>query len=84
MKVLTYRLAKIDREKYPDMIFANDKAVKKKKSTPYYTNSSQLPVSFTDDFFEALELQDDLQTKYTGGTVLHWISWERESGILRP
>lgn len=73
----SYRLARIDREKYPDMIFANSEAVKNKTAEPYYTNSSQLPVNFTDDLFEALELQDKLQTKYTGGTVLHGFLGER-------
>jgi anaerobic ribonucleoside-triphosphate reductase len=73
----SYRLAKIDREKYPKIIFANDKIVKKEGGEPYYTNSSQLPVSHTEDIFEALELQDDLQTKYTGGTVLHGFLGER-------
>jgi len=73
----SYRLARIDREKYPDMIFANNDAVKNKTAEPYYTNSSQLPVNFTDDLFEALELQDKLQTKYTGGTVLHGFLGER-------
>jgi len=66
----SYRLAKIDKEKYPDIITAGDKV-------PYYTNSSQLPVNYTDDIFEALELQDKLQTKYTGGTVLHLFLGER-------
>ena len=73
----SYRLAKIDKEKYPKIIFANDKIVKKEGGEPYYTNSSQLPVSHTEDIFEALELQDDLQTKYTGGTVLHGFLGER-------
>ncbi len=73
----SYRLARIDREKYPDMIFANNEAVKNQKAEPYYTNSSQLPVNFTDDLFEALDLQDKLQTKYTGGTVLHGFLGER-------
>ncbi len=73
----SYRLARIDREKYPDIIFANNGDVAKKKAEPYYTNSSQLPVKFTDDFFEALDLQDNLQTKYTGGTVLHGFLGER-------
>jgi ribonucleoside-triphosphate reductase len=66
----TYRLAKADIEKYPEMIFANQAAVKK-GAKPYYSNSTQLPVGYTDDIFEALELQDGLQTKYTGGTVFH-------------
>ena len=73
----TYRLARVDKEKYPDMIFANDEAVKNQSAEPYYTNSSQLPVNFTDDLFEALELQDKLQIKYTGGTVLHGFLGER-------
>lgn len=72
-----YRLARIDKEKHPDMIFANDEAVKQNGSEPYYTNSSQLPVYFTEDIFEALDLQDNLQTKYTGGTVLHGFLGER-------
>ena len=73
----SYRLARIDREKYPDIIFANNGDVFKKKAEPYYTNSSQLPVRHTEDIFEALELQDNLQTKYTGGTVLHGFLGER-------
>ncbi|OGF27804.1 ribonucleoside triphosphate reductase [Candidatus Falkowbacteria bacterium RIFOXYB2_FULL_34_18] len=65
------RLAQIDKNKYPDIIVANEVDVREKGATPYYTNSSQLPVGFTDDLFEALDLQDDVQTRYTGGTVLH-------------
>lgn len=61
----TYRFAKEDRKRYPDILQAGTPEM------PYYTNSSQLPVGFTDDPFEALEHQDDLQRKYTGGTVLH-------------
>lgn len=62
---VSYRLAKIDREKYgKDIITAGDQ-------TPYYTNSTQLPVTYTDDIFRTLDLQDDLQCTYTGGTVLH-------------
>jgi ribonucleoside-triphosphate reductase len=61
----TYRFAKEDRRRYPDIRQAGT------TDHPYYTNSSQLPVGFTDDPFEALELQDELQRKYTGGTVLH-------------
>ncbi|MCD6500513.1 ribonucleoside triphosphate reductase [bacterium] len=71
----SYRQAKIDKEKYPDIITAGTKEV------PYYTNSSQLPVNYTDDMFEALKLQDDLQCKYTGGTVLHLLLGERISDI---
>ncbi|HBI97134.1 MAG: Anaerobic ribonucleoside-triphosphate reductase [Candidatus Falkowbacteria bacterium GW2011_GWC2_38_22] len=67
----TRRLSNLDREKYPDIIVANQEAVKSGNATPYYTNSTQLPVNFTDDLFAALDLQDDIQTKYTGGTVLH-------------
>ncbi len=59
-----YRLARLDKARYPDILTAGN-------GTPYYTNSSQLPVGFTDDLFEALELQDELQSMYTGGTVLH-------------
>lgn len=73
----SYRLARIDKKKYPEMIFANDKAVRELGAEPYYTNSSQLPVHFTEDIFEALDLQDKLQTKYTGGTVLHGFLGER-------
>jgi len=67
----SYRFAREDKKRYKDIIFANDKAVKEKKAEPYYTNSTQLPVSYTDDIFEALKHQDELQCKYTGGTVLH-------------
>ena len=73
----SYRLARIDREKYPDMIFANDEEVKTHQAEPYYTNSTQLPVNHTDDIFEALDLQDEIQTKYTGGTVFHVFAGER-------
>jgi len=65
-------LARKDKDKYPDIIVANEQNIKNNPDiSPYYTNSSQLPVNFTDDIFEALDLQDGLQTKYTGGTVLH-------------
>jgi ribonucleoside-triphosphate reductase len=65
-------LARKDKDKYPSIIAANEERTKKDPNVaPYYTNSSQLPVSFTDDIFEALDLQDGLQTRYTGGTVLH-------------
>jgi len=66
----SYRLARIDKMQYPDIIVANEEAYQK-GGQPFYTNSSQLPVNFTDDLFEALDLQDSLQTKYTGGTVFH-------------
>lgn len=61
----TYRFAKEDRKRFPDILQAGT------ESNPYYTNSSQLPVGYTDDPFLALEMEDDLQRKYTGGTVLH-------------
>ncbi|ACF45949.1 anaerobic ribonucleoside-triphosphate reductase [Prosthecochloris aestuarii DSM 271] len=66
----SYRLARIDKQQYPDIITANETAFRQ-GGEPYYTNSSQLPVNFTDDLFEALRLQDELQTRYTGGTVFH-------------
>ena len=66
----SYRLAKIDKTKYPDIIVANEESYKK-GAEPFYTNSTQLPVNYTDDIFLSLELQDALQTLYTGGTVFH-------------
>ena len=65
------RLSRADVERYPDIIVANQEEYKSGQASPYYTNSSQLPVNFTDDMFEALDIQDDIQVKYTGGTVLH-------------
>ncbi|MCR4323059.1 MAG: ribonucleoside triphosphate reductase [Candidatus Azambacteria bacterium] len=65
-----YRLAKIDKAAYPDIICANEKQYRE-GAKPFYTNSTHLPVGHTDDLFEALDLQDSLQTRYTGGTVLH-------------
>jgi len=67
----TRRFARIDKDKFGDIIVANEAALSDGKTAPYYTNSTQLPVNFTDDIFEALDLQDDIQIKYTGGTVLH-------------
>ena len=61
-----YRLAKHDKERYPDIITANENG-----GTPYYTNSSHLPVGFTSDIFEALDIEDRFQTLYTSGTVFH-------------
>ncbi|OGY42619.1 MAG: ribonucleoside triphosphate reductase [Candidatus Buchananbacteria bacterium RBG_13_36_9] len=72
-----YRFAKADKAKYPDIIVANERAYRENGADPYYTNSSQLPVDYTDDIFEALDLQDDLQTRYTGGTVLHGFIGEK-------
>ena len=69
----TYRFAKEDRKRFPDILQAGT------PDMPYYTNSSQLPVGYTDDPFEALEMQEELQRKYTGGTVLHLYMTERIS-----
>jgi ribonucleoside-triphosphate reductase len=69
----SYRQAKTDKEKYPDIITAGT------PEAPYYTNSTHLPVGFTDDVFQALDLQNELQTKYTGGTVLHIFLGEKIS-----
>jgi ribonucleoside-triphosphate reductase len=69
----TYRFAREDKKRFPDILQAGS------KDEPYYTNSSQLPVGYTDDAFEALQLQEELQTKYTGGTVLHLYMGERVS-----
>ncbi len=66
----SYRLAKIDKKSFPEIICANENDYQK-GAAPYYTNSTQLPVNYTDDIFETLMLQEKLQTKYTGGTVLH-------------
>ncbi|MFT3734627.1 MAG: ribonucleoside triphosphate reductase [Rhodocyclaceae bacterium] len=71
----TYRFAKEDRKRWPDILQAGT------QEQPYYTNSSQLPVGFTDDPFEALRRQEPLQTRYTGGTVLHLYMNERVSSI---
>ena len=69
----SYRLAKKDKSLYPDIITASD------DDTPYYTNSSHLPVGYTDDIFKALDIQDELQTLYTSGTVFHAFLGERMS-----
>ena len=77
----TYRFAKEDRKRFPGILQAGT------ADAPYYTNSSQLPVGFTDDPFEALERQDELQCKYTGGTVLHLYLTEQVSssrGVQAP
>ncbi|MDD5923265.1 MAG: ribonucleoside triphosphate reductase [Clostridia bacterium] len=79
----SYRLAKHDRKRYPDIITASD------AETPYYTNSSHLPVSYTDDIFTALDVQDELQTLYTSGTVFHAFlgeklpDWKAAASIVR-
>jgi len=72
----SYRLARIDKRRYPDIIVANEKSLAA-GAEPFYTNSSQLPVDYTGDLFEALEHQDRLQTLYTGGTVFHIFLGER-------
>ena len=80
----SYRLAKHDVERYPDIITASEKG-----HTPYYTNSSQLPVGYTADIFEALDMQDDLQTLYTSGTVFHAFlgeklpDWKSAANLVR-
>ncbi|MDY4187284.1 MAG: ribonucleoside triphosphate reductase [Candidatus Borkfalkiaceae bacterium] len=80
----TYRMAKHDVKDYPDIITAA-----KKGETPYYTNSSHLPVSYTDDVFSALEIQDELQTLYTSGTVFHAFlgeklpDWKAAANLVR-
>lgn len=76
----TYRFANLDKKRFSDIICANEAAYQQ-GSDPFYTNSTHLPVNYTDDLFEALELQDPLQTKYTGGTVQHLFLGEEVSDI---
>jgi len=84
----SYRLARIDKKKYPDIIVANEKHLAK-GAEPFYTNSSQLPVDYEGDLFEALEHQEKLQPLYTGGTVFHIYlgerlhSWETAAELIR-
>ena len=79
----TYRFAKHDKEQYPDIITANE------NGTPYYTNSSHLPVGYTEDIFSALDIQDELQTLYTSGTVFHAFlgekmpDWKAAANLVR-
>ena len=73
----SYRLARIDKKRYRDIIFANQKQINANHAEPFYTNSSQLPVDFSGDLFDALEHQETLQTLYTGGTVFHIFLGER-------
>jgi ribonucleoside-triphosphate reductase (formate) len=75
----SYRLARIDKKKYPEILCANEENCRTRKAEPFYTNSTQLPVNYTDDVFEALDLQDEIQSKYTGGTVFHTFAGERIS-----
>jgi anaerobic ribonucleoside-triphosphate reductase len=67
---VSYSIARKDKAEFPDIIVANE-AEYRRGAEPYYTNSTQLPVNYTDDLFKALTIQDKLQTKYTGGTVFH-------------
>jgi ribonucleoside-triphosphate reductase len=76
----SYRLAMLDKKQYSEVICANESDYQK-GAAPYYTNSTQLPVNYTDDIFETLLLQDKLQTKYTGGTVLHIFLGEQVEDI---
>ncbi|MEM2888110.1 MAG: ribonucleoside triphosphate reductase [Candidatus Bathyarchaeia archaeon] len=73
---VSYRLPHLDKQKYPDIIVANEKQVSN-GAEPFYTNSTHLPVDYTGDLFEALEHQDNLQPLYTGGTVFHIFLGER-------
>ena len=79
----TYRFAKHDKEQFPDIITANE------NGNPYYTNSSHLPVNYTEDIFSALEVQDELQTRYTSGTVFHAFlgeklpDWKSAANLVR-
>ena len=79
----TYRFAKHDKKHYPDIITANE------NGTPYYTNSSHLPVGYTEDIFTALDVQDELQTRYTSGTVFHAFlgeklpDWQAAASLVR-
>jgi ribonucleoside-triphosphate reductase (formate) len=73
----SYRLAKLDKEKYSEIACANEAQYRSRRAEPFYTNSTQLPVDYTDDIFEALDLQDEIQAKYTGGTVFHAYAGER-------
>jgi len=74
----SYRFAKLDKERFNDsIIVANEDRVEKDNADPYYTNSTHLPVGYTDDIFTALEMQDELQSRYTGGTVLHGFIGEK-------
>lgn len=81
----SYRLAKHDKQKYPDIITATDK----QGEVPYYTNSSHLPVGYTEDIYKALEIQDKLQTLYTSGTVFHAFlgqkleGWQSAANLVR-
>lgn len=78
----SYRLARLDKELFPEIIVANEQFWRQDHGVaPYYTNSSHLPVNFTQDVFEALDWQDSLQVKYTGGTVLHFFVGEKKPSV---
>ena len=85
----SYRLARIDKRKYPNITAANERFVQTLHAEPFYTNSSQLPVDYEGDLFEALEHQESLQTLYTGGTVFHIFlgerlhSWKSAAELIR-
>jgi ribonucleoside-triphosphate reductase len=76
----SYRLALIDKKLYPEILCANENDYRT-GAAPFYTNSTHLPVNYSDDIFETLALQDELQCKYTGGTVLHIFLGEQVSDI---
>ena len=85
----SYRLARIDKRKYPQIHAANERLVQTQHAEPFYTNSSQLPVDYEGDLFEALQHQESLQTLYTGGTVFHIFlgerlhSWESAAELIK-
>jgi anaerobic ribonucleoside-triphosphate reductase len=85
----SYRLARIDKRNYRDIVAANERMVQAQHAEPFYTNSSQLPVDYEGDLFEALEHQESLQTLYTGGTVFHIFlgerlhSWQSAAELIR-
>ena len=85
----SYRLARIDKRRTPEIIVANQRLVMSEHAEPFYTNSSQLPVNYEGDLFDALEHQESLQTLYTGGTVFHIFlgerlpSWESAAELIR-
>jgi len=85
----SYRLARIDKRRHPQIMAANERLVQTQHAEPFYTNSSQLPVDFEGDLFEALEHQESLQTLYTGGTVFHIFlgerlhSWQSAAELIR-
>jgi len=85
----SYRLARLDKRRHPNIMAANERLVQTRHAEPFYTNSSQLPVDYEGDLFEALEHQESLQTLYTGGTVFHIFlgerlhSWKSAAELIR-